>query len=139
MPSKRDTPVHHRRMRRGSLRATLLLVLALAFLTQTISWAARVPARPAAQEVEICVAHGVAVIQLDADGAPVKPQTGGPAHDCPLCPLIAGLSIAPTWASAVLPPSSQIIVSAVFSEQIFVRSGATSDIWARGPPARRAV
>lgn len=119
---------------RRKLRALSLLVLAITFLAQTFSWAARLPARPAAQAVEICVAHGVAVVMLDADGVPVEQPQSGPAHDCPLCPLIAGLSVAPDWQGFPPPPSIAVAVAPSFSERPFVRIGASSDIWARGPP-----
>lgn len=132
-------PKHDRQTRKawrwgGELRALLLLVLATAFLAQTFSWAARIPARPAAQAVEICVAHGVAVVMLDADGVPVEPPKSGPAHDCPLCPLIAGLSVAPDWQGFPAPPSVVVAVAPPFSGQSIIRSGVLSDAWARGPP-----
>ncbi|HRQ81584.1 MAG TPA: DUF2946 family protein, partial [Azospirillaceae bacterium] len=83
----------------------MLHLLAAVFLAQTLSWAARLPAAQAAHATEICTEHGVAVILLDVDGNPVEPAKAPPsAHDCPLCPLIAGLSTAPPLIGAPPPP-----------------------------------
>lgn len=119
-----------------AFRVALLHLLAVVFLAQTLSWAARLPAPPAAHATEICTEHGVAVILLDVDGNPVEPAKAPPSpHDCPLCPLIAGLSTAPPWIGAPPPPALAVEIRRGATATATLFSGPASDVWARGPPA----
>lgn len=119
-----------------AFRAALLHALAAVFLLQTLSWAARLPAPQAADATEICTEHGVAVILLDVDGNPVEPAKAPPSpHDCPLCPLIAGLSTAPPWIGAPPPPDLLVEIGRNSQAPAALFAGPASDVWARGPPA----
>lgn len=119
-----------------AFRAVFLHLLAAVFLAQTLSWAARLPAPQAAHATEICTEHGVAVILLDVDGDPVDPAKTAPSpHDCPLCPLIAGLSAPPPWLGAPPPPDLLVEVGRNAETPTALFAGPASDVWARGPPA----
>lgn len=116
-------------------RAALLHLLAAVFLSQTFSWAARLPVAQAAQATEICTEHGLAVVMLDAAGNPVEPAKTAPSpHECPLCPLIAGLSTAPPWLGAPPPPGHMVEICGDAKASTALRFGPASDVWARGPP-----
>lgn len=81
------------------LRSFALTLLVLAMMAASVVMAqARHQAR-AVVEVVLCTGHGMASIEVDADGNPV-----GPMLPCPECHnAAAGLDIAP--ASAVLAPN----------------------------------
>lgn len=117
-------------------RAAFLHLLAAVFLSQTLSWAARLPAPQAADATEICTEHGLAVVLLDVNGEPVEPAKAAPApYDCPLCPLIAGLSAPPPWLGAPPPPDHLVQIGRNSEAPTALFSGPASDVWARGPPA----
>lgn len=137
---QRGRSISEKSAQRGELRrVALLLALATAFLLQTLSWAAQLPAGLAidGQPIEICVAEGLKTVTVGPDGQPLADDSGdadGAAHDCPLCPLMAGLALAPDFAGAPLPPSAPPLTFSASARPLPVPGRFPSDIWARGPP-----
>jgi hypothetical protein len=128
MPPRHD---HKRRFRCAGL-----MVAALAFLLQVVSWA-WAPAQAAVNgrdgEILICTADGLVKFTPDGEG-----DSGGDNaatdHGCPLCPLVGGLAL-PTQPPLQTVPVRLIRLQAAALPGAQIAAGwFLATLQARAPP-----
>lgn len=122
------------------IRRSSLLAAVIALLIQNLVWGLLMPGAAAAAPpgaIAICTSDGLVYQAADgtlltADGATVAPAKAG-GH-CPLCPLIAGLSLPPPAVTAA-PPSARRAPAPALPEQQGAPRWFLATPQARAPPA----
>ncbi|HYH37131.1 MAG TPA: DUF2946 family protein [Azospirillum sp.] len=124
---------------RAGFRRIGLLAGALALLLQTVAWSMTMPSRSLdGGWITICSAQGLVAVHVDADGAPTggddSPQAE-PAGSCPLCPLVAGLTLPPPFVEAAAPPVPPGHDAAALPGDRIAAGWFLSSLQARAPPS----